>query len=234
MFRSGLEFIKAASEAMLWVDSSGSKRAARNCTWPWDDVLNGGTAPFGLIGSWMDVSGAERKGGHDLRFAPFPTWKKTRLSPFAQTKSFAISAGTPFPSAAHELMRLLNSKEGFRAMADSTRNVPVLGPKAKIKLDFLDPNRREIAAAFAYHFPEPALLLPGNPGKPAMDLYYSIGVNLMYRAVWDGSKTPEEAQGELFKRSLQWLADNDALAVKPPPAADKAAAPPLGDAAAFR
>jgi arabinogalactan oligomer / maltooligosaccharide transport system substrate-binding protein len=223
-FRDGLEFIKTAAEAMACVDASGKLLPAATCVWRWDGALEGRGAPFGLFGSWMDVRGTELKYGHDLRFGPMPTWRKNRPSPFARAKAFAVNARTAWPSAAQELMRILFTKEGMQAMVDATHNPPILAAKSTIKPDYADPNLPEIVAAFAYDRPEPVLRLPGGSGKQAMDLYYSIGVNRAYRAVWDGSKTPEEAQAVIFKRSFFWLLDNAApggsSAIKTPSTAD--------------
>lgn len=224
-FREGLEFIKAAAAAGICVGASGGPLPAAACVWRWDGPLGDEGAPFGLFGSWMDVGGAERRHGHDLRFGPMPTWRKNRPRPFARAKAFAVNARSAWPAAAQELARMLISKEGMQAMARATRNPPLLSAASAIWPEYPDPNVPEMAAAFAYDIPEPALRLPGGSGKPAMDLYYSIGINRSYRAVWDGLKTPEEAQADIFRLSFLWLMDNAASGGSSPiPAAKPAAA----------
>ncbi|HPC72180.1 MAG TPA: extracellular solute-binding protein, partial [Treponema sp.] len=84
-FRAGLEFIKTASDAMISVEANGVKTPGASMTWRWDDALNNETAPFFLVGTWMDVNGAETKGGYDIKFGPMPTWKGVRLTPFVKT-----------------------------------------------------------------------------------------------------------------------------------------------------
>jgi len=60
--------------------------------WRWDDALNNETAPFFLVGTWMDITGAETKGGYDIKFGPMPTWKGVRLTPFVKTKDGSSTA----------------------------------------------------------------------------------------------------------------------------------------------
>ncbi|MEJ5183638.1 MAG: ABC transporter substrate-binding protein [Rectinemataceae bacterium] len=209
-FRLGLEFIKAASEAMISVEANGARTPGASMAWRWDDALNNETAPFFLVGTWMDVVAAETKGGYDIKFGPMPTWMGVRLSPFVKTKGYIINGFTKYPSAAHELYRILYTRDGLQAMVNNSAYIPALQPKATNVPSYRnDPNKAEMAAAFAFNYPEPSIVLPKNPIKKAMDGYYGIGVNLELRDVWDGKKTPAEAQANLVQLYRKWYEENN-------------------------
>ena len=209
-FRAGLDFIKTASDAMISVEANGVRTPGASMVWRWDDALNNETAPFFLVGTWMDITGAETKGGYDIKFGPMPTWKGVRLTPFVKTKGWVINGFTKYPSAAHELYRILFTKDGMQAMVNNSAYIPALKAKASNTPNYTnDPNKEEMASAFAFNYPEPTITLPANPKKKAMDGYYGIGLNLELRAVWDGDKTPADAQANLVKLYQIWYEENN-------------------------
>ncbi|HBE46409.1 conserved exported hypothetical protein [uncultured spirochete] len=209
-FRAGLEFIKAAADAMISVEVNGARTPAASMVWRWDDALNNETAPFFLVGTWMDVNGAETKGGYDIKFGPMPTWNGKRLTPFVKTKGWIINGFTKYPSAAHELYRILYTRDGLQAMVNNSSYIPALKPNATNTPSYRDdPNKAEMAKAFAFNYPEPSITLPKNPAKKAMDGYYGIGVNLELRDTWDGKKTPAEAQANLINLYNKWYEENN-------------------------
>jgi arabinogalactan oligomer / maltooligosaccharide transport system substrate-binding protein len=94
-------------------------------------------------------------------------------------------------------------------MVDSSSYIPALKPKSANIPSYGDPNKAEMSAAFAFNYPEPSIVLPANPAKKAMDGYYGIGLNLELRAVWDGEKTPAQAQARLIELYNEWYAANN-------------------------
>lgn len=208
-FAGGLEFIKEASDAKVSVEANGILTPGASMTWRWDDALNLETAPFFLVGTWMDVKGAETKGGYDVEFGPMPTWKGNRLSPLVKTKGWAINGFTAYPSAAHELFRMLFDTAGLQSMVDNSSYIPALKPKSPNTPNYADPNKAQMSSAFAFNYPEPTIVLPVNTAKKAMDGYYGIGLNLELRAVWDGAKTPAQAQADLVRLYNEWFATNN-------------------------
>jgi arabinogalactan oligomer/maltooligosaccharide transport system substrate-binding protein len=210
-FLKGLEFIKAAADAKISVEADGSKTPGPSMNWRWDPMLNDQTAPFGLIGTWMDIKGATTKGGHELQFAPMPTWKGVRPAPYLKVKVYVLNAYSKYPSAAAEMLRLIFSKDGMQAMIDNSGYVPALQEGAKIAPDYSkDQVKKQMAYAFGFSYVEPVTLaLPANPSKQAMDVYYNIGMNQFYKDVWDGAKTPADAQKAIAAAAEKYLAENN-------------------------
>lgn len=210
-FLKGLEFIKAASDAKISVEANGALTPGASMNWRWDAFLNEQSAPFGLVGTWMDIKGATVKGGHELQFSPMPTWKGQRLTPLLQAKVVVVNAYSRFPSAAAELLRLVYTKEGLQAMVENSGYVPTLKNGAKIAPDFSkEPVKGQMLAAFQTSTITPVTLkFPANAQKQAMDLYYNIGMNQFFKDIWDGAKTPAAAQTEAVSAAAKYIEEQN-------------------------
>jgi arabinogalactan oligomer/maltooligosaccharide transport system substrate-binding protein len=210
-FLHGLEFLVEASKAKLSVEANNSLTPGASMVWRWDPFLNDQSAPFGLIGEWMDINGALVKGGFSMQFAPMPTYKGVRSAPLLKTKVYVLNAYSKYPSAAAELLRLMFTKEGMQAMIDNSGYVPALRAGAKIAPDFSsDKVKEQMLHAYGFSYLEPVTLkLPGNPNKQAMDVYYNIGMNQFYKDVWDGKQSPADAQKAIVEASDKWVSENN-------------------------
>ncbi|MEI8096466.1 MAG: extracellular solute-binding protein [Spirochaetales bacterium] len=210
-FLHGLEFIKAAHDAKISVEADGTTTPGLTAGWRWDPVLNAQSAPFGLVGTWMDIIGATTKGKYDLQISPMPTWQGNRLRPFVKVKVFVVNKSSPYPSAAAELLRLLYTTSGMQAMVDNSTYVPSLRSGATIAPDYsAAPVTQQLGKAFLQGNPEPVMLtFPNNPGKSGIDVYTNIGLNLFYQDVWDGVKTPAQAQMEIVAAAEQYILTNN-------------------------
>lgn len=210
-FAQGLNFLVEAAKAKLSVEANGALTPGASMVWRWDPVLNDQSAPFGLVGTWMDVKGATTKGGHDMQFGPMPTYKGVRTTPYLKVKVLVLNAYSKFPSAAAELLRLAYTKEGMQVLMENSSYPPALKAGAKIAPDYSkDKVKQQMTYAFGFSYFEPVTLtLPGNPTKQAMDVYYNIGMNQFYKDVWDGKVTPAEAQKAIVAASAKWITENN-------------------------
>lgn len=207
-FLGGLEFIQEFSTHDMSVDETGAKKAASAMGWRWDAYLDG-AYPFSLVGTWMDVDGKETENNLDFKFSAMPTYDGQVLSPLMKTKGFVINGFTENPSAASEVLRWLYTKETLETIMDSSAYLPALEADAEIYPDIDSENKAEFAAGMALNHIEPAGALPEAPTQRAMNVYYSIGINEFYRAVWDGTKTPTEAQTEIVAAATTWITENN-------------------------
>lgn len=201
-FAEGLKFILAAKEAQVSVNEDGKVTDAAGMGWRWDDVINNESAPFGLVGTWMDVAAAAKNTGSTYHISKLPTYNGVQLTPFVKTKGYVINAYTEYKSAATELLRLIYSKEGFDAMVTGTSYAPSL-----IAGSALTPTltaggiQEQMSGAFAFNYPEPAYTLPNNSLKKGMDSAFYPFMPATLQAVYDGTKTIEEAVAELISLS---------------------------------
>lgn len=209
-FLAAFDFIKAASDAIISVEANGAKTPAEAMSWKWDDFINNEISPFGMVGTWMDVAGAEADTGSDFKFSRMPTWQGKQLTPLVKTKGFVINGFSKYPSATAELLRIILTKQGMQAMVDNSSYIPALKVKTPITPSYAnDVNKKEMAAGFAYNYPEPSKSLPNNPQMMAMQVYYNIQIEQSYNGVWDGTRTAEEAQAEIVKNAAAWLKENN-------------------------
>lgn len=199
-FKAAFEFLLAAKEAAIDTNDAGEVLAASNMGWRWDGVLNDQSAPFGLVGTWMDPKGAATTNNVEFVISPLPTYKGNNLTPFVKTKGFVINAYTEYQSAAHELMRLIYSLEGFQTMVDNSAYAPSLkdGSELTPELD-ADSVQAQMQKAFVYNLPEPFFTMPNNKTKKGMDSVYYPFMGNVFSQIWDGTKTVDEAIAELIE-----------------------------------
>lgn len=197
-FKEGFEFMLAAKEAKISVEQSGEVSPGSAMGWRWDDVLNGvNLAPFGLVGTWMDVAGWAKETNNKYAISNLPTWKGLEQTTFAKTKGYVINAYTDYRSASHELLRLVYSQEGFQAMVDNSPYAPALTTGAAVAPNLSDDSvQKQLMNGMQYTSPEFSGVLPS--GAKAMDLYYNH-VSPYEEAVWNGDLTVDEAVTQLVE-----------------------------------
>jgi arabinogalactan oligomer/maltooligosaccharide transport system substrate-binding protein len=207
-FLAGLEFIKEFSDTNMSVDDTGAKKAASAMGWRWDSYLDG-AYPFSLTGTWQDVDGKEASNNLDFKFSAMPTYEGRQLSPLMKTKGFVLNAYTEYPSASSEVLRWLYSTETFGTMVNNSSYLPALEVDAAIYPEIESENKEEFALGMRFNHLEPAGSLPESPTTRAMEVYYQIGITGFYKEVWDGIKTPAEAQAAIVSAADAWIAANN-------------------------
>jgi arabinogalactan oligomer/maltooligosaccharide transport system substrate-binding protein len=207
-FLAGLEFIAEFASHDMSIDETGAKKAASAMGWRWDAYLDG-AYPFSLVGTWMDVDGKEVANSLDFKFSVMPTYDDVQLAPLMKTKGFVVNGYTENPSAASEVLRWLYTKDVMETLIDSSSYLPALEADADIYPDIDSENKSEFALGMSLNHLEPAGALPLASTQRAMNVYYGIGINEYYRAVWDGLKTPTLAQTEIDEVSDEWFELNN-------------------------
>lgn len=207
-FVAGLEFIKEFASHDMSVDETGAKKAASAMGWRWDAYLDG-AYPFSLVGTWMDVDGKETEHGYDFKFSPMPTYNDIQLTPLMKTKGFVINGYTSNPSASSEVLRWLYTKDVMETILGSSSYLPALEADADIYPTINSENKAEFALGMRFNNLEPAGALPNDSTQRAMNVYYGISIETYYREVWDGTKTPTEAQTAIVTASDAWMAENN-------------------------
>jgi arabinogalactan oligomer / maltooligosaccharide transport system substrate-binding protein len=208
-FLGGLEFIKAFSQAGINLDETGAKKAASAMGWRWDAYLNDEAYPFGLVGTWMNVQAAQEATGSVFRFSAMPTWEGNQMRPLGQTKGFVINGYTKYPSASAEVLRWLYTPSTMSSMVANSAYLPALQEGAFSSPEIIDRIKREFTNGMRLNQLVPGQTLPNNPSRLAMDLYYNIGISDYYKAIWDGTLTPAQAQEQIVSASQAWLTANN-------------------------
>ena len=210
-FKAGLEFIQAFAATKMSVDETGTKKNADSMGWRWDSYLDG-AYPFGLVGTWMDVDVKEDANQLDFKFSAMPTYKGIQLAPLMKTKGFVVNAFTDAPSAASEVLRWLYTKDVMGIMVNNSSYLPALEVDAAIYPTITSQNKTEFAFGMRFNHLEPAGTLPLAPTQRAMNVYYNIAITDFYKAVWNGTKTPTQAQADIVSAAAAWIAQNNVAA----------------------
>jgi len=211
-FKAGFQFTEDAKAAFISVDiaedGTESLTAGAGMGWRWDDVINSESAPFGLLGTWMNLAGAETSTGSDFIVSALPTYKGEHQATFVKTKGIAVNAYTEFQSAAHELARLIYSMDGFQAMVDHTSYPPSLADGSDLVPSLTAGGVQEqMMKGFLYSASEYVGTLPNNKNQTAMGAaYYQAFLNDAQISVWDGTKTIDQAIADLITVSDAALA----------------------------
>jgi arabinogalactan oligomer / maltooligosaccharide transport system substrate-binding protein len=193
--RSGLRLIEALS-TVNWNHSETND--ADTYTWRYEDALVNDDFGISLVGSWMQVQGYDHDHMTDWRITPFPTFEGQALRPMIRTSGLAIHANTYYPSAAHELIRILKSVKGLQVLIDTTERIPLTDVKTLNYLNFPSVHTREFALAFQSAISEPLIAFKANPTILAMDVYTHMNVSGPIADLWNGTIGAAEAQTRLI------------------------------------
>ncbi|MGL5541023.1 MAG: extracellular solute-binding protein [Erysipelotrichaceae bacterium] len=197
-FKAGLDFMLAAKDAKISVDESGAVSPASAMTWRFDPVISEETAPFGLYGTWMNLGDAPE--GTNLKVSILPTYNGKNTTPFVKTKGYVVNGYTKYRSAATALMDLVYSTEGIQAMVDNSGYAAALVDGSDLAPTLADDSvQGALTKAFIYNFPEPAFTLPNNDKVKAMDAAYYSFIKELEIAIWDGTKTVDQAIADLIE-----------------------------------
>lgn len=194
-FNAALSFVSALSE-INWIHSDTN--ASENYTWKLDDVMINDSFVFTIAGPWMDIGASDHEAVSDWVVSKFPSYQGLELSPMVKTTGFAINAETEYPSAAHELIRILKSIKGIQLLVDNTTSIPLVNDEMLKYLTFEDLHDKELAKAYQSSVGEPVIAFPLNSKHLAMELVYHMDVMGIVRALWDKRITVNDAQAQMM------------------------------------
>lgn len=200
--RVGLRLIQALS-TINWNHSATN--AASTYTWRYEEALDEDDFVFSLAGTWMKVSEYDHRHSTSWQIIPFPTFEGHTLKPWIRTSGLAINANTHYPSAAHELIRILKSIKGFQLLIDHTDRIPLVDSTTLSYLTFTDRHTREFAVAMQSAISEPIIAFDFDPSLLAMELYSRMNVVDPIQALWDGTIDTVEAQTRLIRAAQRTL-----------------------------
>jgi arabinogalactan oligomer/maltooligosaccharide transport system substrate-binding protein len=203
-FKTGLSFVKSLSE-INWNHSELNK--AETYPWKLDDALIKDDFVFTLAGPWMDISANDLQTPSEWVVSKFPSYLGNELTPMIKTSGFAINGNTLYPSAAHELIRILKSIKGIQLLVDNTTLTPLVNDALLQFLTFEDPHRKELAMAYRTSVSEPIIAFPDNPSTLAIQTLYRMKFMSTIQALWDGTLSVEEAQTQMVDEATRVIAE---------------------------
>ena len=194
-FKQGLQLVEDLSQ-INWNHSESN--LSQSYTWMLDEVVVQDNFVFTIAGPWMNIGASAAAVKSEWIVSKFPTYQKNELAPMVKTSGFAINKETYYPSAAHELIRILKSIKGTQLLIDHTSLIPLVNAEILPYLVFDEPHRAQLALAYETSVGEPVIAFLANPKLLAIELFYNMDVMSSIRNLWDKSITIEEAQNQII------------------------------------
>ncbi len=208
-FLTGLELLDQLSDNKVSFDKSAPK-AGSSMGWRWGDIFTGDFL-FSQIGTWEDVDSLEEKNNIDVKFTFMPTYNGVAGSPFIKTKGWVINAHstTAEKNASLEVLDWLMTKKTQEVVIANSTYIDTFEDGAAFKPTSYGENALEITYAIQNNVVEATHKLSNNAEVAAMDIYYNEAAKLIMCDLWDGVKTPAQAQTALISLQTTFLADKN-------------------------
>lgn len=211
-FLDALKFIKVLS-SVNWNQTETNDAA--NYTWDYPNVLFDDNFIFSQVSSWMYFEEMDLKHASEWVIASFPkasAESAQSLHPMlTEIEGYSVNINTAYPSAAHELMRLIYSNEGLQTKIDSDKVIVLTNKESLDGLNFRNNYLKQFAYAFLESQSEPLVAVEDYPNQLAIRLYYDIDIESTIQRLWNNEITPEEAQIEIVLKADQWIIENTKL-----------------------
>lgn len=155
----------------------------------WDTVHGEfikGNVPYMISGPWSIAEAKEgaEENGFEWGITTIPTMNGVQPETFSGNIIACVSAYTQHPVEAKQVAEFLASEEGLQIMYDVQGKIPALKDASVIEGVTEDPYIAGVLAQAEHAQPMPVL--------PEMSKYWGAA-ETMYRSVWEGLATPEEA-----------------------------------------
>jgi len=205
-FTESLNFIQKLSQ-INWIKAENNASTAY--TWMYDQALIDDNFIFTLAGSWMNVNEFDLTHPTAWSVSAFPTYQGRDLNPLIKLSGFSINRNTYYPSAAHELIRILKSIKGMQLLVDHSSLVPLVNDTYIEYLEYPNSHIKQFISSFQKAYTEPIIAFEHNPSKLAFSVYYEIELMTSIRSLWDQTLSVQETQAEIVQNVIDQSAKLD-------------------------
>ena len=203
-FLEALRFIQTLA-TYPWLPQEDQRAAAHQ--WDFDAMLEQDRFLFTQVAEFMFLDEHHQQHTSEWVISRFPAIEgQTPLQPFLyEVMGYALNASAEFPSAAHEVLRVMMGIEGLQAYVTHSQQA-LLRPKVILdQIVFEHPFTQQFAYAHQYARSEPLIALSNTPTTVAFRLYFDMDIMAIIRRLWDQEISPEQAQIEIAFASDAWL-----------------------------
>ena len=205
-FLESLRFIEILS-GVNWNESENNR--AESYTWEYPNVLYNDDFIFSQVATWMFYEDMDKVHESEWVISTFPKAyesSENQLSPLlTEVYGYGININTAYPSAAHELMRLIYSVEGYQAKLDSSKDVILSNKELLDQLVYPNEYVKQFSYAFLESESESLVAVEDYPSLLAIQLFYNIDIENTIQKLWNKEITAEEAQIEIALKSDDWI-----------------------------
>jgi len=205
-FLESLKFIDFLS-TVNWNDSEGN--VADTYTWDYPDVLYHDNFIFSQVATWMFYEEMDLLHESEWIISSFPkayeSSKDSLKTLLTKVSGYALNINTSYPSAAHELLRLIYSTEGLQAKINSDRDYVLSDKDMLDQLIFNSELHKQFSYAFINTSSESLVAMEDYPSQLASKLYYEIELEKTVQKLWNKELNVQEAQIEIALKSDDWI-----------------------------
>jgi arabinogalactan oligomer/maltooligosaccharide transport system substrate-binding protein len=211
-FLESLRFIELLS-SVNWNQTESN--LASDYTWDFPNVLYDDSFLFSQVASWMYVEELNVKHESEWVISAFPnafeSSKNELQTMLTRVEGYSINKNSSYPSAAHELLRIIYSTEGLQAKLNHGKGVLLSNKENLDLLSFRNDTNKQFSYAFLEAQSEPLLAVEDYPNHLAIRLFYEIELESTIQRLWNNEITAEEAQIEIALKSDAWIMKNSKL-----------------------
>lgn len=180
---------------------------ASTLVWQYDQVLTRNEFLFSMASEWMFVDAFEIRTGQDVRYSRFPSVDGVTPKSWIDVDGYVVQS-MKYPSAIHEVLRIVRSLEGLSSFANLTQNTILADPSLIEAIEFDTLAQKERALAYTSFQSIPLVALKGNPAVLGFSMYRQIDILPLVKQVFLQEITPQQAQIEIIERAETWIEAN--------------------------
>lgn len=205
-FLDSLRFIELLS-GVNWNKSEGN--LAEFYTWDYPSALYNDNFLFSQVSTWMFYDEMDLVHESEWIISAFPkayeSSKKSLQTLLTSVSGYALNINTLYPSAAHELLRLIYSIEGLQVKINTDRDILLSDKETLDLLVFNSDKHKQFSYAFIETQSESLIAMDDYPSELAAKLYYEIDLEKTIQRLWNKEISVQEAQIEIALKSDEWI-----------------------------
>jgi arabinogalactan oligomer/maltooligosaccharide transport system substrate-binding protein len=171
-FLESLRFIELLS-SVNW--NKTESNLASDYTWDFPNVLYDDSFLFSQVASWMYVEEMDLKHESEWLISAFPkaleSSKNELQTMLTRVEGYSLNKNSLYPSAAHELLRIMYSHDGLQAKLNHGKGVLLSNKENLDLLSFRNDTNKQFSYAFLESQSEPLLAVEDYPNHLKM-LYF--------------------------------------------------------------
>lgn len=204
-FLDGLALIEALRDApIVPMQEDGTVSSAESLAWRYEEALYNRETLFTIAIDWMQLDEHSALTGDEYVYAPFPSFKGTRLSPMAEVDGYVMSKDVEYPSATAEVLRILRAPAAASVYSSASSKTFVMMRHEFQNLQVDDETLNKIRA-YSYSDSVPVMTLDDNPAVLSRYVFQEVDIMDVLKDLYDQKLSAQEVQEVIVQRATEWI-----------------------------
>lgn len=188
-------------------------KLAKSGEWNYEMFFDLDNMPFSQIGTWMYYNNAKS----EVTYSDLPSYLDKHFNQYAYPSGYSINASTKYPNAALEVLRLMYSKQGLQAYANTSDNLLVYNQEVETiteddevileayNIEYKTRADQEVARALSHSIMEKYEALEYDLKYRYYDSLDIIDYQAVIKDVFNQNISPVDAKTLLEERFQTWI-----------------------------